>query len=157
MPVEFPGRSTRAGEANAESMPELVSALVDGLMPAFEERPFAFFGHSFGTWVAFAVAQELQARGGPLPQKLYASAMRSPSLAAPEHDAEGDGLLMHTLGPDEFWAAMTRRYGQFSEQQVRLLSSQRAAAVGVACAPAALPPTSPPPCSPCRPTPLCAL
>jgi hypothetical protein len=54
--------------------------------------------------------QELAARGGPLPLKLYASANRSPLLAGACHDV--DPTVMHRLPAADFWAAMGRRYGR---------------------------------------------
>lgn len=57
------------------------SALLPALLPTLRARPFALFGHSAGSWVAYQLARELKTRGGPLPLKLYASANRSPTLA----------------------------------------------------------------------------
>eukprot|EP00887_Chlorella_sp_A99_P008296 scaffold12.g8296.t1 len=81
MPVELPGHNSRRKESAVADMQELVVQLADNLSPLAREKPFALFGHSLGAWVAFALTQELQRRGGPLPVKVYASANRSPLLA----------------------------------------------------------------------------
>ena len=92
-------------------MPELVEDLIHGISPLINDAnvPFALFGHSLGAWIAFAVAQELQKQGKPLPVALIVSGIRAPQLAGVQHDA--DGLEMHKLGPEEFWMAMENRYG----------------------------------------------
>ena len=59
-PIELPGRMTRfenkiglqcsLGRAQEEPIryiPELISQLVDGLLPIFHDIPFAFFGHRY--------------------------------------------------------------------------------------------------------------
>lgn len=92
------------------SMTELVNAAVDALRPVFQSKvPFAIFGHSMGSWIAYAVTQELQARQWNLPVKLYVSGVRSPTMTGVEYDP--DGVEMHKLEIDEFWEAFERRYG----------------------------------------------
>ena len=111
--MELPGRNSRIREPKPDNMGELVGSLLEGLAPlllAGGGPPFAFFGHSLGAWVAWAAAQELMARGGPLPVALYVSGVRAPTLAGPEHDVD-NAVTMHTLAPAPFWAAMERRYG----------------------------------------------
>ncbi|GAB4816356.1 hypothetical protein N2152v2_003402 [Parachlorella kessleri] len=98
-------------------MQELVAALLAALLPLLEEQPFALFGHSMGAWVAFALAQELQRRGGPLPLKLYASANRSPLLAGVANDV--DPAEMHRLPKAQFWEHMEARYGRKPELEDR--------------------------------------
>lgn len=83
LPAGSPSRAAHSQPAFARrpTRQALVAALADALAPLFRERPFALLGHSMGAWVAAALALELQARGGPLPLKLYASGNRSPMLA----------------------------------------------------------------------------
>jgi hypothetical protein len=91
-------------------MAQLVAAALDGLGPLLRSGvPFSFFGHSMGSWVAYAAIQELQARGWDVPVKLYVSATRAPQLAGPQHDT--DGIQMHRLEANEFWHVFERRYG----------------------------------------------
>jgi medium-chain acyl-[acyl-carrier-protein] hydrolase len=48
------------------------------------ERPFSFFGHSMGAFVAFELARQLRRGGGPLPAKLIVSAARAPQIPDPD-------------------------------------------------------------------------
>lgn len=80
--VHLPGREQRAEE------PALADpgVLFDALLPALEalsDKPFAFYGHSFGAVLAFAVARELERRGRPRPTHLFAAAASAPHLAKP--------------------------------------------------------------------------
>ena len=80
--VEPPGRGTRLGEpcrsdltAMAREIAAEIAALDDGL-------PFAFFGHSAGTLVAFEVTRELRRLGQALPSMMVVSAGRAPNAPA---------------------------------------------------------------------------
>ena len=76
------------------------------------------------------VSQELQRSGGPEPVKLYVSAARAPSLAAPEHDLDRTAPQLHVLPPEDFWPAFERRYDRIAELvKSRSLASSRAVVV----------------------------
>lgn len=77
--VQLPGREWRFREKPATTLDELLPALVDVLYE-WVDRPFAFFGHSMGALIAFALAQRLQASGNPMPAVLFASAHPAPHL-----------------------------------------------------------------------------
>lgn len=55
----------------------LVEALVDALVPELD-GPFAFFGHSLGSLIAFEVIRELRRRELPPPLHLFAAARVAP-------------------------------------------------------------------------------
>lgn len=57
----------------------LVEAVATALEP-WLEQPFAFYGHSMGALVAYAVANRLRALGRPLPGHLFVSSSRAPHL-----------------------------------------------------------------------------
>ena len=78
-PALLPGRERRLAEPALESMAPLIAGLADGLRPALD-RPFAFLGHSMGSWVAFELTRELRRRGGPQPVHLLLSGRRAPHL-----------------------------------------------------------------------------
>ena len=124
-------------------MSDLVSAIIEGLRPALLQddtnTPYAFFGHSMGAWLAYAITKEIEKRQKkereidvdeskeeddtttttttitttnaslPLPVAIYASGNRSPTLCGVHHDV--DPIALHQLPPDEFWAAFEQRYG----------------------------------------------
>src|SRR6266511_4911306 len=82
-PVQLPGRETRRSAAPFPDWNTLVNGLIHGLAP-FLEPPFAFFGHSFGAFVAFEVARGLARRGAPMTDCLLVSAARAPHLLDPD-------------------------------------------------------------------------
>ena len=76
--------------------------LVDGLLPAIEpflDRPFIFFGHSFGALVAFELVRHLRKCSLPQPDMLIVSGCRAPHL--PDHN-----LSLHGLPDAEFLEAL---------------------------------------------------
>ena len=101
--VQFPGRGQRFREEPLTSIPEIV----DGIVHRFNDlssKPFAFYGHSLGGWVAFEVARRLRRMGMPAPQHLFVGASRPPHL----------GLAfspIHMLPEAEFIEPLQARYG----------------------------------------------
>ncbi|MCB5906115.1 thioesterase II family protein [Streptomyces pinistramenti] len=76
--LQYPGRQERRTEAPFTAIPELADAAFDALRPHLTE-PFAFFGHSMGSIVAFEVARRCERAGLPGPVRLFVSARRAPS------------------------------------------------------------------------------
>ncbi|MFI8828275.1 thioesterase II family protein [Streptomyces sp. NPDC053431] len=100
--VQLPGRGSRIGEPVITSMDALVDALLDGVRPAGE--PFVFFGHSFGSLVAFEFTRALRAAGRPQPAHLVVSGYPAPHL---RRDPSG----MHLLGDRELLRAASELHG----------------------------------------------
>ena len=46
--MRLPGRETRAKEKFFQNMQQIVDEIVEALLPALKEKPFAFFGHRYG-------------------------------------------------------------------------------------------------------------
>jgi pyochelin biosynthetic protein PchC len=78
--IQYPGREDRFEDAEAADMNELVSAVADAVEPLLD-RPYALFGHSMGSAVAWELAHELDRRGIPGPRRLFASGRVAPGLA----------------------------------------------------------------------------
>ncbi len=78
-PVHLPGRGTRFQELPIKQFPLVVEAIADAIQ-CHVDVPYAFFGHSLGSLIAFEVIQRLQARGMPLPVHFIASGCVAPSL-----------------------------------------------------------------------------
>ncbi len=78
-PVQLPGRENRIREEPFRRMEALVEALAAGLAPLLD-RPFAFFGHSMGSLIAFELARGLRREGRPGPVHLFVSGHRAPQL-----------------------------------------------------------------------------
>jgi medium-chain acyl-[acyl-carrier-protein] hydrolase len=92
-PIQLPGREKRWIETPIAELRELLERLTP-LFRSVQDKPFAFFGHSLGSTVAFEVARELRRTGLPAPVRLIASAGRAPVLRKP--------TTMHELPDDQF-------------------------------------------------------
>ncbi|MBB1243056.1 thioesterase [Streptomyces durbertensis] len=82
-PIELPGRGGRF----VEPLPGEMDLLVEDVLARVEPRldlPYAVFGHSFGSALAYEVTRHLVAEGAP-PVRLLVSAFRAPSLPPPDH------------------------------------------------------------------------
>jgi trans-AT polyketide synthase, acyltransferase and oxidoreductase domains len=112
-PVKLPGRENRIREALFDDMSLLIETLEKELAP-FLDRPFAFFGHSLGSIIAFELMKRLRKRNMPLPFHLFVAGRRAPQIK-PEPP-------IHKL-PDEQFIEGLRNYGGtpeavFQEQQL---------------------------------------
>lgn len=106
--AQLPGRADRLRVPPLSSMPTLVDALVQALMPYLGTR-FAFFGHSMGAVLAFEVASALASHGLRMPEHLIVSGRRPPGVPGSEPDT-------HQLPDEEFVAEIDRRYGGIPRQ-----------------------------------------
>ncbi len=100
--VQLPGRGARLRERRFEQVPPLIEALETALLPLLD-RPFAFFGHSLGSIVAFEAARKLRARGLS-PAHLFVSGNIAPHLPNPAPP-------IHQLPPDAFLRELKRLNG----------------------------------------------
>ena len=78
-PVQLPGREKRFIEPVIKDWRQLIETLVP-LFRHAADKPFALFGHSLGSLVAFEVARELRRTGLPAPVHLFPSACKAPKL-----------------------------------------------------------------------------
>lgn len=76
--VEIPGR-IQLRTPPAETLPELVEAIFPDILELLD-KPFAFFGHSFGSIIAYEVAKRLQRENKNLPVHLWVSSRRGPQV-----------------------------------------------------------------------------
>lgn len=94
-PVLLPGREARSSEAPYDEMHKLIEALTTAIRP-WIETPFAFFGHSMGSGIAFELARALRRIRAPQPSALIVSSARAPQLRShPPNgpDPSGDQLI----------------------------------------------------------------
>lgn len=105
--VLLPARGQRLAEPPVTSMDDLVSYLADAIAK-LTDKPFAFFGHSLGSLVAFETARALRRRGLPLPSVLWASGAEGPRTRTVKRH-------LHGLPHDEFIEALRDYNGTPSE------------------------------------------
>lgn len=101
----------RLGPPPAPRIPAVVGAIADA-MRADLDVPFAFFGHSMGSLIAFELARLLRRERGVEPVLLIASAGRAPQR-------RGGDTSYHTLPDDEFIAAIRARWNGIPEAVLR--------------------------------------
>ncbi|MER7394121.1 alpha/beta fold hydrolase [Streptomyces sp. NPDC000151] len=87
--VQYPGRQDRRLEPPVDGIRELAAAIAERL-PADDDRPWAFFGHSMGALLAYETTRVLQERQAPAPVRLFLSGRGAPALRADPHDAPPD-------------------------------------------------------------------
>lgn len=76
-PVQLPGREGRRHEKTFDRFDHLIEALLEMIQPHLD-RPFAFFGHSMGTWIAYELTHAIRQKIGQSPVHLFAAAMPPP-------------------------------------------------------------------------------
>ena len=107
-----PGRGSRMQEPLPDDTLAMAATIADGLKSQ-SDVPFAFFGHSFGSLVAYECARELQRRGQAAPVLLIASAHEAPQLSGSEPTA-----WLHAL-PDVEFLKEARSCGFIPEEAVQ--------------------------------------
>lgn len=78
-PVLLPGRESRLRELPYRRVEQLIDPLCSALLP-YLDRPYALFGHSMGSIVAYEAARRLARRTGRVPFRLLVSGRRAPEL-----------------------------------------------------------------------------
>jgi medium-chain acyl-[acyl-carrier-protein] hydrolase len=81
--VQLPGREGRFKERPYTRLSDLVQDLAEVFAP-YSHLPYAFFGHSMGALVAFALAREMRRRHLPTPALLMVSGHRAPQRPDPD-------------------------------------------------------------------------
>ncbi len=106
--IQLPGRENRIGELPLNQIVDVVEKAESELLPLFD-RPFAFFGHSYGAEICFRLARRLRQRSHPMPIHLFLSACRASHLPNPHPPIRG-------LSDEEFTAELVHRYNGFPQE-----------------------------------------
>ncbi|GGY36376.1 alpha/beta fold hydrolase [Streptomyces xanthochromogenes] len=107
--VQLPGRGSRYNEPMFPSMDALVAAFLDEVSPG--PGPFAFFGHSLGSLIAYEITRALRDAGRPLPYRLVLS-----GYPAPHHRHERVADPLHHLPDDELIDRVARLHGGIPQE-----------------------------------------
>lgn len=102
--IQLPGRGARFREQPYTSFPALIQALGEMLQAQSQAHPgpFAFYGHSLGSLIAFELARHCRRHGLPMPQHLIVSGCNAPPL-------RGKSKRLHEL-PDNDLIEKLRDY-----------------------------------------------
>lgn len=96
--IQLPGHETRLREPLETRLQPLVDAIVNG-MSTLLDVPYALFGHSMGSLLAFEVAHALRAAGKPQATRLFVSGREAPHVARvpPLLSALSDSVFLDKL------------------------------------------------------------
>lgn len=86
--IQLPGREGRFAEPAMRQLPQVLQALAGALRP-ITSCPYAVFGHSMGSILAFELVRLLRRQGQSMPRHLFVSGRRAPHLSLgrrPFHD-----------------------------------------------------------------------
>ena len=92
--VQLPGREERLGECAFTNLAHMVKTL-GVVLSSYMDRPFAFYGHSMGSLIAFELARELRRQNRPGPVHLFVSGRCAPHVPDPDPQ-------LHQLADAEF-------------------------------------------------------
>lgn len=109
--IELPGHAHRMGEQPFRRIEPLVEDLLSRFLPMFEEKPFAFFGHSMGALISFELARKLAVEHDLGSAAIFVSGNRAPHLPRSARSR----LPSHDLPQDEFLEELRRLNGTPSE------------------------------------------
>nr|XP_008266550.1 S-acyl fatty acid synthase thioesterase, medium chain [Oryctolagus cuniculus] len=76
--VRLAGRESRFEEPFASDMYQIVDEIVCALLPIIQDKPFAFFGHSMGSYIAFMTALYLKENHKLEPMHFFVSSTTPP-------------------------------------------------------------------------------
>jgi surfactin synthase thioesterase subunit len=77
--LQLPGRESRYSEPRVRDFEYLVEETAQAIYQ-YQDKPFSFFGYSFGALLAFEVSRELRRLGVAMPFHLFVAACQAPQI-----------------------------------------------------------------------------
>jgi medium-chain acyl-[acyl-carrier-protein] hydrolase len=105
--IQPPGRENRFREDRCTDMDQYLEQVLAAIRPLLD-GPFALFGHSMGSLMAFCLARRLRRDGNRLPEHLMVSAYRSPQAPPMK--------VIHELPDAEFIHELRHTYNGIPDQ-----------------------------------------
>ena len=99
--IAFPGREARMSETPISNLSLMIEKLVEAIIP-YLDKPFAIFGHSMGSIIAYELAKALEEKGHQ-PAALFVSGAAGPQV--PEKIR-----TLHLLSDEQFIEQLSARY-----------------------------------------------
>jgi surfactin synthase thioesterase subunit/aryl carrier-like protein len=98
LPVQFPGREARFKEPPVTQFNPLIETLAEVLLHKLD-KPFAFYGHSFGVLISFELAHFLRHKYALSPQHLFLGGLYPPEnfVSQPIWSAPPEQILNYYL------------------------------------------------------------
>lgn len=106
--VRLAGRETRLGEPFANDIYQIADEIVTALLPIIRDKAFAFFGHSFGSYIALITALLLKEKYKMEPMHIFVSGASAPHVSSVflgclRDEEEGSGVPVIGLGSPFVW------------------------------------------------------
>lgn len=99
-PVELAGRGDRCEEECYDTLESAVDDLYDRIKTLLQEMPYAFFGHSMGSLIAYELYYKIKNDELPEPKHIFFSGRASPDAV------REDEIIYHKLPLTEFEKAV---------------------------------------------------
>jgi len=80
--LQLPGRETRYTEPRGKNVDILIKNITQAF-GAYQDKPFAIFGYSLGSLLAFEVCRELRKQNMKMPEHLFIAALGAPQMPPP--------------------------------------------------------------------------
>jgi len=108
-PIELAGRGRRIREPLYNSISEIVEDMFKIIRPELSPGPYAFFGHSMGSVVAFELTYKIRQEGLPEPVHIFFSGRGAP------HMPRDEKKKYHLMSDEEFKQEMIELGGTSRE------------------------------------------
>ncbi|XP_053429214.1 S-acyl fatty acid synthase thioesterase, medium chain isoform X2 [Nycticebus coucang] len=99
--VRLAGRESRFEEPFAKDIHQVVDEIVCAMLPVIQDKPFAFFGHSMGSYIAFMTALHLKEKYQLEPMHFFVSSITPPhskaQVSIPKEGELSEEQIVHYL------------------------------------------------------------